>query len=36
MNQPELFRRVVQYRFSGWLATAVVLGLLLAIKFIAG
>jgi hypothetical protein len=36
MNKPELIRRIVEYRFPGWLAAILVFGLILAIKFMAG
>ena len=36
MNKPELIRRIVEYRFPGWLAAVVVFSLILVIKFMAG
>ncbi len=36
MNQPERIKRIVEYRFPTWLMAVVVLGLVVAIKFITG
>jgi hypothetical protein len=36
MNQSERIRRIVEYRFPAWLLVVVVLGLVVAIKFMTG
>jgi uncharacterized protein involved in exopolysaccharide biosynthesis len=36
MNRSERIRRVVEYRFPAWLAAVVVVGLIVAIKFMTG
>jgi hypothetical protein len=36
MNQPERLKRIVDYRFPAWLIAVVVLGLVVAIKFVTG
>lgn len=32
MNQPEIIRRIVEYRFPAWLIVVVVLGFIVVIK----
>ena len=36
MNQPERIKRIVEYRFPIWLMAVVILGLVVAIKFMTG
>jgi hypothetical protein len=36
MNQSEMIRRIVEYRFPAWLAAVVVLGFILIIKVMTG
>jgi len=36
MNQPEIIRRIVEYRFPAWLAAVVVVGFILVIKVLTG
>ena len=36
MNQSEIVRRIVEYRFPAWLVAVVVLGFILVIKVLTG